>query len=519
MPVFLKKQFIIIILVVLFPLYSIADDVVIGVRAIRGVNHAIGQWTPTIDYLQLHLPQYNFTLRPVAKIANMQVLVKTNQVDFIITQPVAYVDLERLYGASRVLTLQKKNNVTQFGSVIISQYSRSDILSLNDTKGKTVAGVTKKGFGGWLIGYELLMSFGINFDDSQINFLGTQDKVVNAVVNAEVDIGVVRTGIIEKMMSEGRLGKEKIKILHQVDRSEYPFKSSTRLYPEWAFAKNNLTTDALAKKVSMVLLTIEENSDAARKGEYAQWVMPLSYNSVHQLMKKLKVGSYSEYGEVTLKQFLQQHWYSVVLILMLILLMFIYIFQVRRSHFLLMQETQKKREALTTLEHMATHDSLTGLPNRHIIYALIDKQISLCLRNKYSLAILFIDLDGFKLINDTYGHELGDDVLRDVTKIIQSKVRNTDICGRLGGDEFIVSLYNIDDIHNLANIANAIIDGIVSLNAYKNETHKISASIGGVISNCTNVTTDKLISAADELMYNVKNNGKGRCELSFYEKT
>lgn len=515
----LKKQLISIVLVSLFPLYCIADDVVIGVRAIRGDNHAIQQWTPTVDYLQKHLPQHHFSLRSVAQIEDMKVLVETNQVDFIITQPVAYVDLERLYGASRVLTLQKQNKVTKFGSVIISQYARSDIQSLSDVKGKTIAGVTKKGFGGWLIGYELLMDYGIHFDEdfSQVDFLGTQDKVVHAVVKGEVDVGIVRTGIIEKMISQGRLGNEQIKVLHQRYSSEYPFKRSTRLYPEWAFAKNKQTSDALAKQVSMVLLTIAENSEISRKGEYAQWVMPLSYNSVHELMKKLKVGSYADFGNVTLKQFLQQHQYEAVLILLLISGMFIYMYQVRRSHFLLMQETQKKEEALTTLEHMATHDSLTSLPNRHIIYELIGKQISLCLRKKSMLAILFIDLDGFKLINDTYGHEVGDVVLQQASKIIESKIRKSDICGRLGGDEFVVSLYNINDIQELAKIANAIIEGIVSIKEFKNDTGKISASIGGIISDCNNVTTDKLINAADELMYKAKNHGKGRCELSFYK--
>ena len=135
------------LLLFILPAHSMADDIVIGVRAHDGEDYAIQRWMPTINYLQQRIPEHRFHLRPVLQIKDMEAMVKHNQLDFVITQPVAYVDLERLFSVSRLLTLQKKGGTTQFGSVIISRSDREDIKTIDDVKGKSVAAVAKKGFG------------------------------------------------------------------------------------------------------------------------------------------------------------------------------------------------------------------------------------------------------------------------------------------------------------------------------------------------------------------------------------
>lgn len=330
------------------PMYSMADDITIGVRAHRGEEYAIQRWTPTIRYLQQHIPEHQFHLRPVLHIKDMQILVSTHQLDFVLTQPVAYVDLERLFGATRMLTLKKKGGITQFGSVIITRAERDDIQTIEDVRGKSIAGVTPKGFGGWLIGYQEFQNHGINSHEefNNVDYLGTHDKVVKSVLNGGVDVGILRTGIIERMSSNGDIDITQLRVLNQQTIKDFPYKLSTELYPEWAFAKTIRVDSDIAKKVSLVLLSLPKDSEVAIKGEYSEWSIPLNYNSVHELMRRQKVGSYSSYGDVGILQFINQHLYQSLLFLFLIGGLFFSYLYMLRSNRLLKKEKIKTGQAI-----------------------------------------------------------------------------------------------------------------------------------------------------------------------------
>ena len=281
------------LLLFLIPSQVIADDITIGVRAHSGEQYAIDRWTPTIEYLQNKIPEHTFHLHAIPKIKDMETLVSNGKLDFVLTQPVAYVDLARLYGVTRLLTMQTKGGTTKFGSVIIARVDNQKIQSLEDIKGASIAGVTPKGFGGWLIGYEELQKHGIQSqaDFAKVDFVGTQENVVNSVLSGENDAGIIRTGIIERLSSRGQLSQSLLKILNPQTQANFPYQLSTRLYPEWAFAKTNEIPPFIAKKVAGTLLALEKNSQAAIKGEYSEWSIPLDYSSVHELMKNQKVGS------------------------------------------------------------------------------------------------------------------------------------------------------------------------------------------------------------------------------------
>jgi len=162
------------------------------------------------------------------------------------------------------------------------------------------------------------------------------------------------------------------------------------------------------------------------------------------------------------------------------------------------------------LDTLANYDPLTGLINRRVF----TKELNSC-NNKCSLkntfTVLFIDIDNFKNINDTYGHNTGDELLKIITKRIQSKLRQSDIFARLGGDEFAIILKNIKTTVTPGDIANKIIE--VLQNPYKIEEHTLfsSVSIGIYVSDTTiKSTTDEIMSFADIAMYEAKNNGKNR---------
>jgi diguanylate cyclase (GGDEF)-like protein len=101
-------------------------------------------------------------------------------------------------------------------------------------------------------------------------------------------------------------------------------------------------------------------------------------------------------------------------------------------------EAHKKRQK--EIEYQATHDALTGLPNRRLVIAQIKQSIALADRDQGTVAACFIDLDGFKSVNDTYGHDAGDIVLQTIAERLNSAVRSHDCVARLGGDEFVVVL-------------------------------------------------------------------------------
>ena len=156
------------------------------------------------------------------------------------------------------------------------------------------------------------------------------------------------------------------------------------------------------------------------------------------------------------------------------------------------------------------HDSLTGLANRNLFSELSDNLRNLAIRNKTSLSVLFLDLDGFKVINDDFGHAAGDAVLCQVADILNDSVRKNDIACRIGGDEFLLCFYGVDKISYLNTMANSLIEKISSISLANGDKLGVGVSIGAInVKKPENLTLDKIVSLADKLMYEAKQAGKG----------
>jgi len=169
-----------------------------------------------------------------------------------------------------------------------------------------------------------------------------------------------------------------------------------------------------------------------------------------------------------------------------------------------LQDVSEQKRAERDLIHLALHDPLTGLPNRKLFFDRLDQQVLLAERNARTVAVLYIDLDAFKEINDNYGHESGDTVLRVTASRIVGSVRNTDTVARLGGDEFAVILSEISAAHDVSaivgNVSRAIEQGIPLA-----ETEvSVSASIGVAVWPEDGSTVESLVSTADTRMYEWK---------------
>jgi diguanylate cyclase (GGDEF)-like protein len=162
------------------------------------------------------------------------------------------------------------------------------------------------------------------------------------------------------------------------------------------------------------------------------------------------------------------------------------------------------------IAHLAYHDSLTGLPNRTLLYDRLNSAISRAHRDRESLAVLYLDLDGFKGVNDTYGHGIGDALLREASKRISSCVRESDTVARMGGDEFTVILGGVRAPLGNERVAKEIVEALANPFVLGGKSCMITVSIGVSLYPENGETADQLIKIADAAMYVAKNSGKNR---------
>ncbi len=163
-----------------------------------------------------------------------------------------------------------------------------------------------------------------------------------------------------------------------------------------------------------------------------------------------------------------------------------------------------------TQQELALHDALTGLPNRRLLEDRIATTLQHAKRNHHKAAIMYIDLDGFKAINDTYGHACGDEILKLVAQRLVNSSRKDDTVARLGGDEFMIVLSEVSSLADAQGPAGKLVD-VVSEPYFVNDlTLRLSTSIGISIFPDDADTVEALISIADYALYEAKRSGKNR---------
>jgi len=171
-------------------------------------------------------------------------------------------------------------------------------------------------------------------------------------------------------------------------------------------------------------------------------------------------------------------------------------------------DINKRKETEDIIWRQANFDALTGLPNRRMFFDRLKEEIKKSARNKNVFALMFIDLDGFKEVNDAHGHQAGDELLQAVANSISACIRASDTFARLGGDEFTIILSPIENMNACSLVAEKILKHINKPFALSVGTVSISASIGVAIYPENGASHDKLMSAADSAMYDAKAKGK-----------
>ena len=173
------------------------------------------------------------------------------------------------------------------------------------------------------------------------------------------------------------------------------------------------------------------------------------------------------------------------------------------------KQTRQLLDQRKTMERLANVDSLTGLPNRQFFTEYLRIQLTRAKRSTRNVALIFFDLDGFKGVNDRFGHETGDLLLTEVSKRVKGYIREGDLLSRWGGDEFLILLHDDPDEFTLVTIANRIIEGLREPFHINNWEINISASVGIVNGRNSDHSLSELVSNADVAMYRSKMAGRG----------
>jgi diguanylate cyclase (GGDEF)-like protein len=176
----------------------------------------------------------------------------------------------------------------------------------------------------------------------------------------------------------------------------------------------------------------------------------------------------------------------------------------------LRKRDRAKRDAESRLRHQALVDELTGLPNRRLLSDRLTQSLASARREKTQVGLLFIDLDGFKSVNDTFGHAAGDALLTEVAQRFRSRTRESDTLARIGGDEFTVILNHVESKENVGKVAESFIESLRAPFLIAGHEVTVGASIGISISGSDLQEDGDLLQQADSAMYVAKRDGKNR---------
>lgn len=732
--------------------YASAEEALrLGILAFRPKEQALIQWQPFATYLQNAIGK-PITLQ-IYDYYELTQAAENHEVDIILTNPGHYIVLKNRYKLSAPLVtqiVQKENTLlTHFAGVIFAHKDAS-LSTLADLKNTKIAVANKDSLAGYQMQAYELASNGVSLHDKQLLIAGLpQDKVVEAVLSRKVNVGFVRTNVLEDMVHEGKLALSDIKIIHEQNDPKFPFIHSTKLYPEWPLVVVPNFDEHIARALTVALLALPSQSEAAKSAQIYGFTVPADYQGVENALRTLRASPFEEAPTFTLADFWTRYANDIALILSIFLVFLMSIGaqlyrqnrQIRQNekHLLSVQDNlqstldaiphslyemslegifyrvgraptsfssltenfigrnvteiypsavsdvfrkalheanerghafgyqytlesrhklywfelsvSKKKESnetahfivlshditdrkeseaklklaasvftyaregimitnasgeivevndtftliteyaydevvgqnprvlksgrqgelfytqmwqslleeghwygeisnrrksgevyiqmttisaiydenevvqsyvalftdITTmkehekqLEYVAHYDALTSLPNRVLFADRLRQAMSQMERRKKELAVVYLDLDGFKAINDQYGHHIGDELLVIIAERMEESLRQGDTISRLGGDEFVAVLTDLNDQNECLPILNRLLQATSEPIVIHDTIIQLSSSIGVTLYPKDRVDADQLVRHADLAMYQSKQSGKNR---------
>lgn len=624
-----------------FPLWAGAQDpLVLGMFAYRPKATLEHKFAPLAAYLSDALGGRPVRLELLTQ-PEMEDALRNQRLDFVFTNPSHFILIRhdyRMSGAMATLVSRENGQATAYlGGVIITQPGRRDIPDLHSLRGLTIAISGAKYLGGYQTQAFELVEAGLRMpEDVRLTESGSHDAVIRDVLEGRVDAGFIRTGIIEELTREGTLAPEAVQVIHPQSVPHFPYITSTRLYPEWAFAASPRVPEAVVKEVARALLAIRPDMPAAQAAGIEGFTIPGDYTTVEELARRLRLPPFQYGPRIEIEDIWAQYRWPIVfgmLSLLIIAGLIIRLDGARRqiaaehrqllfaqaehrvvldllgegvfgidgdgrctfanpaaldllgyrsdellgkdAHQLfhhrrsdgqpfpvdecpvnqtavdgiprqgddvfwhrdgraipvylnirpLMRDgvvdgtvvafhnIQSRIDAMRQLEEQATHDALTGLPNRRYFNQRLAQEAARAERSKASAVVLMMDLDHFKRLNDAYGHAAGDMVLQQIAAVLRARLRLSDVPARLGGEEFAVLLPDTA-LEQGIEVAQSLCVAVAQQPIlFADKLLTITASIG-VASLNPDVPPDAALAHADAALYRAKSAGRDRVEVA-----
>ena len=583
----------------------------IAILSFRHKAVTLERWQPLIDYLNTEIPNVHFKSYAFTN-REMDEAVAQGLVDFVFVQPSHYVVLTHTHGLSSPLATlvnaQDGQAVSMFGGVIFTRSDRYDVKKFSDLRGKTIATADISGLGGFQMQAFELVKHGLR-PFKHYKVLETdqpQDRVVEAVASGLADAGFVRTGLLEAMTLSGEIEAGTMKILEPRIEQDFPFPTSTSLYPEWPFTAMTHVDRDLARKVASSLLSIPHDGELAQEIRISGFTIPGDYRSIDHLLRELRLPPFDTTIDFTFSE-VWQRWQAIwltligfissILFLSVIVLMarnrklvtaqrqladssieiarlglaveqspasiiitdltgkIIYVnkafekstgyraneilglnprtFKSSRTpahtytemwsalssgqvwkgelinskrdgsefcesviispvkneqgqvfgYLAVKQDITEQKENEARIFRLAFFDSLTGLANRTRLNELLIDRVQNPVLADHTDALLLVNIDRFKMINDARGQHLGDALLVALGTHLEKQVGETGSVARMGADEFAILLpqagqSEMQTTQAAIQFSESLFDSLAMPLSIENESIKITLSVG-----------------------------------------
>ncbi|MCA6215698.1 PhnD/SsuA/transferrin family substrate-binding protein [Ideonella sp. B7] len=322
------------------PTQARADTVRIAVLAFQGSERAAKDFEPTLAYLGRALPQHRFEMVPLDP-DGIEQAVQAHTVDFVVTNPGDYVDLEAGQGVTRLATLESSDHAVPtdtVGSTVIVPNRPGHPTRFQDLAHRRLAVVSDDAFGGWRVIWREMVESGVEPEHLQALVVTgfPMESVIEAVRSGRAAAGVLRTCLLEEEIAEGRVRPDEFAVVAERTQPGFPCRLSSRLYPDWPFARLAGTPPELAKAVTASLLTMPAVDGRA-------WTAPQDYTTVHALFRELKIGPYAYLAHTTVSGFVRGHWQWFVVAALAVLW---WVFHVVRVETLVRRRTAELTRAI-----------------------------------------------------------------------------------------------------------------------------------------------------------------------------
>ncbi len=284
----------------------------IGVLAFRPKPETLERWGPLVEYLNAKIPGTHFLLKAYTN-EELDKAMRAGEMEFVLAQPSHYVRLTYEHELSSPLAslhnLHQGQALDRFGGVILTRAERSDLNKLSDLKGQRIATPSMMGFGGYQAqAYELLQAGVRPSRHATVIETGQpQGRTIEALLSGEADVAFVRTGLLESLVAEGRIAPDALRVVAPVAHANFPFASSTRLYPEWPFAAMAHTDRDRVRQVASALLALPHGGEVAQSMGISGFSIPGDYRVVDELLRTLRLPPFDQVPELTLQEVWQNY--------------------------------------------------------------------------------------------------------------------------------------------------------------------------------------------------------------------